>query len=121
MSEHDDEERNFLNKVNETLDQHVDTIDDSTRDALRSIRKNAIAEADCQSKNIFTRLQLYPMMATTAALVLVVSVTLKINMTADVDNLPGLEDIPLMSASDDIDFYQDLEFYQWLEAEKVNG
>ena len=120
MNRHD-EEKNFLNQINKKLDQRVGTIDDATLDALRNIRKSAITEAADRSENIFTRFQLYPMVVATAALVLVVSVTLKINMNSAVDDIPGLEDIPLMSASDDIDLYRDLEFYQWLEAEKVNG
>ena len=120
MNEHD-EEKIFLNRVHKTLDQGVDAIDDSTRAALRNIRKKTIARVADGSVNRSPRLQLYPMLATTAAIVLVVSVTLKINMSSSFESLPGLEDIPLLSASEDINFYQDLEFYQWLETEKVNG
>lgn len=117
MNKHD-EEKAFLNAVSKDLDQGVDCIDESTRDALRNIRKKTIAEAADKS---WHSLQLYPTLATTVALALVVSLTLNIYMTSSINDLPELEDLPLMSASDDIDFYQDLEFYQWLEAQKVNG
>lgn len=116
-----DEEKGFLNAVSKELDQRVDTIDDSTRAALRSIRKQAIALAHDKSGNSWQWWQPYPVIAITASIALVMSVTLRINMTASMDDFPELKDIAMLMASDDIGFYQDLEFYQWLEAEKING
>lgn len=116
-----DKEKSFLDAVNRELDQRVDAIDDSTRAALRNIRKEAIAQVHDKPGNSWQWWQPYPVLAVTASIALVVSVTLRINMTASIDDFPELKDIAMLMASDDIGFYQDLEFYQWLEAEKING
>lgn len=116
-----DKEKTFLNAVNTELNQGVDAIDDSTRAALRNIRKEAIAQVHDRPGNAWQWWQPYPVIAVTASIVLVVSVTLQINMTASMDDFPELKDIAMLMASDDIGFYQDLEFYQWLEAQKING
>lgn len=116
-----DKNGEFLKAVNEELNQRVNAIDDSTREALRNIRKKAIAQEKNTSGNTWQWWRPYPVIAATAGIVLVVSVSLRMNMTKSIDALPSPEDIALLTSSDDISFYQELEFYQWLEAEKING
>lgn len=115
-----DEEKAFLETINKQLDQRVEEIDDPTKDALRRIRRSAIAQATDRSTSRWQWLQPVPIMAT-ISLVLVISLSLRLTMTSSMHPTPALEDIPLLTASDDIEFYNDLEFYRWIEAENLNG
>ena len=114
------ENKAFLDNINDRLNKRVDELDDATLSALQNIRKTAIAQAENKTTDTWNWLQPIPVMAL-ASIVLVVSVTLQMTMTSSVLPSPALADIPMLTASDDIEFYNDLEFYQWLDAEKLNG
>lgn len=114
------QDKAFLDDINNQLDQSIGEIDTSTLSALRSIRQNVLKHASKTSQNKWQWLTPTPIMLT-ASIVLILSISLRMNMTASIELTPTLEDIPLLTAAEDIDFYNDLEFYQWLEAEKLSG
>ena len=104
-------------RIRQSLEQSLDNLDGKTASRLNQIRQAALAEAGKQ-----TSFNWLPMagLATAAALVLAVTMTLRVPET-----LPGpeqdLADLELV-ASEDMELVADLDFYFWLEAElEENG
>lgn len=116
-----DEDQVFLRAVKDKLDQQQDAIDDSTRNALSRIRHQAITQASAKPIRFWSRYALYPALALTASIAVVISIMPSIHINGTANELPTLDDMALLTASDDIMLYQELEFYQWLDAEKING
>ena len=125
-----DNDKILLETINQKLDAGLDAMDDETKETLRTIRLSAQAQAKHEGNKSWQwfRPWLRPMpIMLAASLVVVLSVSLRINMTPSIENTlafestPALEDMPLLTAADGIEFYDDLEFYQWLEATQYNG
>ena len=112
----DEKDQAFLDNARQLLDHSVDTIDEETSSRLRQLRYQAL---DNKPKKLswFTP---YSAFAATAA-VLVLTVTVWLTQTTNINDELVLEDIPLLTAGEELDFYQDLEFYNWLDDEQING
>jgi hypothetical protein len=104
-------------RIRQTLERSCDDLDGKTASRLNQIRQAALAEAGEPAR--FNWLPVTGL-ATAAALVLAVTMTLRVP-----DPLPApeqdLADLELV-ASEDMELVSDLDFYLWLEAElEENG
>lgn len=115
MTEHD-KERAFIEKTRQMLDQGVEQLDPATANELRLMRKHAL---NPQQKRL-GRFTMVPVFIATAA-VLVVTVSLVLDQTAEQPAINALEDLPLLTETEELDFYQDLDFYDWLDHETIKS
>lgn len=116
MSDPEQNEQAFLQRVKSALDEHEAHLDANTLRDLRLARQQAL-----ESLHKPRRLWQPVALAAAAATVAVVVVSLHVLQPTTPSTAPGIDDMALLSAGDEFDLYENLDFYQWLELEKHNG
>jgi len=121
MSNPDDREQAFLERIKEELDKSEASLDAETLRALRLARSKAV-EA-CKTTALQRPWQFWQPVGAVAlaATVAAVVVSLNLSQQVTVEPLSTFEDISLLSASEELELYEELEFYQWLEFEERAG
>ena len=117
MNEPSDKDQ-FLQKVQNTLDQSVDGLDDDTLRALRNARRKAVTTSERRPGWLLPVGGL-AMAATVAAFS--VSLWMADPQPGVNPQLPPLEDLALLGDAESLEFYQDLDFYLWLDDEQDAG
>ena len=105
-------------KIRDQLDQSVEHLDGATLSRLTQARNQALDSARRSRHSAWWSVG---GLATAAALVLAIAVTLRTPETVDTPPVTGFEDLELL-ATEDLDLVEDLDFYLWLEVElEENG
>ena len=107
------DDKQFVDKVRQTLDQHADAVDEVTAARLAAIRRNAL---DSRSR----RPHWLPAAAWSAVAASVLTVALFLNQGTD---LPGidLDALELVAQSEDLELIEELDFYDWLDSTQANS
>ena len=107
------DEKPFVDKVRQTLDQHADALDDVTAARLAAIRRNAL---DARPR----RAHWLPAAALSAIAASVLTVAVLINRNAD---LPGIDmdALELIAESEDLELIEELDFYDWLDGTQASS
>jgi hypothetical protein len=113
-------DKEFLDKIRETLDRNADDLDEKTLLGLRRIRLDALEGAGQRQRLFaFPRLITAGGIATVAVLAVTVSIwSLSARQRLPV-NLP--EDVEVLVVKDHFDLYEDLDFYRWLDVAESKG
>jgi len=107
------DDKPFVDKVRQTLDQHADAVDEVTAARLAAIRRNAL---DARPR----RTHWLPAAAWSAVAASVLTVALLLNQDAD---LPGmdLDVLELVAQSEDLELIEELDFYDWLDSTQAES
>lgn len=121
MSNPDDKEQAFLQRINKELDKSEGSLDAETLRALKLARNKAV-EAH-KATTLQKPWQLWQPVGAVALAATLAAVTVSLNLTqqAAIEPLSTFEDISLLGASEELELYEELEFYQWLESEGRTG
>jgi len=114
-------EERFFNEVKQSLDARAEIIDEKILLRLRTIRHQAILEAEGRKKGMFflPRWIQASAFATVATAVVLVVVWFYSQRPAFLFKNP--EDFEIVSSQDQMELYEDLDFYQWLAASDSRG
>lgn len=107
------DEKPFVDKVRQTLDQHADAVDEVTAARLAAIRRNAL---DAGSR----RAHWLPAAAWSAVAASVLTVALLLNQDADLSGI-DLDALELVAQSEDLELIEELDFYDWLDTTQANS
>jgi len=107
------DEKPFVEKVRQTLDQHAEALDEVTAARLAAIRRDAL---DARPQ----RTHWLPVAALSAVAASVLTVTLLLNQNAD---LPGIDmdTLELVAQSEDLELIEELDFYDWLDSTQASS
>ena len=113
--EKDQTEKEFVDKVKETLDTSLERMDAQTLHQLIAAREQALAQH--KVRTWFTASWTKASVATAFSVVLAI-VIVKTQLTNSFE-LDETEAIDLVVATDTIDMFEELEFYTWLAENDV--
>ena len=101
------DDKPFVDKIRQTLDEHADALDEVTAARLAAMRRNAL---DARPR----RARWLPVAAFSAVAASMLTVALLLNQNAD---LPGvdLDALELVAQSEDLELIEELDFYDWLD------
>ena len=111
-----------------SLDNSVESLDDSTLSRLQHARRQAlrVAEQPSQRRQLsvvstMMSLRLLPVGAIAIVVLSIALFSISWQQPQQEQQLMiSLEDLPLLSAQEDLEFYEDLDFYEWLANEEVD-
>lgn len=110
--------REFIEKIRQTLASESDDLDAVTTARLQAIRKTVIADS-VKSSGVVQHPTRWVIASSFAMALLVVSLV-AINMNSQAD-LNIMDDLHILSEKESIDFYENMEFYQLLDEAESNG
>jgi hypothetical protein len=110
------EEKAFIRFASETLDQHLEQLDQASKLTLRQARHKALQEPT-RSKSAW--LPAGAMLATAAAAVLMIVMWPSHDLEFDAQL--ASQDAELLASDADLDLLAELDFYEWLETENHAG
>lgn len=123
MSDMDNDDKAFLDKVRRELDGSCDRLDGQTLSRLNSIRHAALE----QGRQGTGRAMLAPFGGLVTACVLVLLVSVFYDGRPATAPAPAgnsgetvIEDLDILTSMEGPDFYENLEFYQWLEENEAS-
>ena len=116
MSDPEQGQEAFLQRVKATLDAQEEELDANTLRDLRLARHQALATLQ-KPRRIWQPVAL----AGLVAMLVVVVMTLQQTQMKPPGTGSAMENMALLSAGDDFDLYENLDFYQWLAQEKHNS
>ncbi len=110
-----DQEKQFLGKIRDLLNEETENLDSRTRQKLEQVRMRALRPAAEKRSGLFIPLRW--IMVGSFGTVTMAAVALFLWLHA---SPPGVlparsaEDFEIITAREHIDFYQNLDFYRWL-------
>ncbi len=108
-----DQEKAFVSRLKQSLDQRLDKLDDETTTQLYAARQKALRSLP-QSRPRWLAVGGWSAAAVSLLLVMVLW-----NTDGQSPDSPGfIEDLELLSTNEDIEFIEDLDFYLWLDDEQ---
>ncbi len=115
-----DQEKQFLEKARNLLNEGVENLDEQTCQCLQNMRIEALRSMEEKSSGLFVSLRW--IMVGGFATATMAAVALFFWLSTSPENLPAkhAEDFEIITSQERIDFYQNLDFYRWLATEE-NG
>ena len=115
-----DQEKHFLEKARNLLNEGVENLDRQTCQCLQNIRIRALRAMEESRSALLVPLRW--IMVGGFATATVAAVALFFWLSTSPENLPAkqAEDFEIITSQEKIDFYQNLDFYRWLATEE-NG
>lgn len=110
-----DNDKDFLNQINSTLDQGVEDLDG---DILNRLRQSRLAATEKVGRR---HLQAGWLITGGALASVLVAVLLSLQTGSKAVNESMLEDLALLSSDTRLELYQDLDFYNWLAQGEQRG
>ena len=135
MNKHRDEDE-FLQKVNQQLDDAEQSLPAEVLSQLRRRRQLALDQMSSETKRQQANWWSWLLhgsadgsgtlvrpagIAVAMMSVFAIVIGLTFLQTGSITNSDPLMDLPLLSAIEEFEFYEELEFYQWLEFEERTG
>ncbi|VAX31928.1 hypothetical protein MNBD_NITROSPINAE05-379 [hydrothermal vent metagenome] len=115
-----DDEKSFLKKVKQSLDQGEENIPPETRSRLHRIRQEALRIKEQEKSRVIKWLPTpYPALATAAVVLL--AVLLSFPGDREQALFHPLDDLEILASNNKIEFYEELDFYAWLTEEEPNA
>ena len=127
-SESSTNDTTVMEMAKRSLDNSVDTLDDSTLSRLQHARRQALRVAEQQSQrresSVFSTIMSPRLLPVGAIAIVALSIGL-FSITWQQSQpeqhlIISLEDLPLLSSQEDLELYEDLDFYEWLANEEVD-
>lgn len=116
MTDNNNHERVFVDRVRRTLDDSVDNLDARTLTQLTQARHRALEEA--KSKPYIRRRPfLFSMAGLVTATVVVALAIFLVRNPIRPEYYSAIEDVEILAASENPEFFADMEFYAWLAEE----
>jgi len=115
-----DQEKHFLEKARNLLNESVENLDRQTCQCLQNIRIGALRAMEESRAGLLVPLRW--IMVGGFATATAAAVALFFWLSTSPENLPAkqAEDFEIITSQEKIDFYQNLDFYRWLATEE-NG
>jgi len=115
-----DQEKHFLEKARNLLNEGVENLDRQTCQCLQNIRIGALRAMEESRAGLLVPLRW--IMVGGFATATAAAVALFFWLSTSPENLPAkqAEDFEIITSQEKIDFYQNLDFYRWLATEE-NG
>ena len=115
-----DQEKHFLEKAKDLLNEGVENLDNQTCQCLQNIRTGALRATEERRSGFFVPLRW--IMVGGFATATMAAVALFFWLSTSPGNLPAknAEDFEIITSQERIDFFQNLDFYRWLATEE-NG
>jgi hypothetical protein len=115
-----DQEKHFLEKARNLLNEGVENLDRQTCQSLQNIRIGALRAMEKSRSGLLVSFRW--IMVGGFATATVAAVALFFWLSTSPENLPAkqAEDFEIITSQEKIDFYQNLDFYRWLVTEE-NG
>jgi hypothetical protein len=111
-------ETEILERIRETLEKSVDTIDTETQYRLTQARKSALSPGRRQRFNLWPSFRLSFAILCAATVVLVFTIWYQPSPTVQ-PVISGIEDVEILANTDSLEFFAEIDFYFWL-AEEVD-
>ena len=112
-----DQEKHFLEKARNLLNEGVENLDRQTCQCLENIRVGALRATEERRSGLFVPLRWIMVGGFATATMAVVAFFFWLSTSPG--NLPAkqAEDFEIITSQERIDFYQNLDFYRWLATE----
>jgi hypothetical protein len=111
-----DQEKNFLGKVRDLLNDGVEDLDGQTRKRLEEVRTRALSAAGGKPWGFFTPPRWIMVGGFATATMAAVAMFFWLHTSPGEFPTKHIEDFEIITSGEHIDFYQNLDFYRWLAA-----
>jgi hypothetical protein len=111
-----DQEKNFLEKVRDLLNDGVENLDGQTKKRLENIRTRALGAAGGGRRGFFTPPHWVMVGGFATATMAVAALFFWLHPSPGIFPTKHIEDFEIITSGEHIDFYQNLDFYRWLAA-----
>ncbi len=114
-----DQEKHFLERTKDLLNEGVENLDQQTCQRLRNIRIGALRATEERRSGFF--IPLHWIMVGGFATATMAAVALFFWLSTSPGNFPAknAEDFEIITSQERIDFFQNLDFYRWLATEET--
>ena len=113
-----DQEKYFLGKVKDLLDEGVEDLNSQTRQRLEHVRMSALRAAGEKYSGLFTPLRWTMVGGFSTAMMAAAAFFFWQHTPPGELPVREVDDFEIITSSDHIDFYQNLDFYRWLAIEE---
>lgn len=114
-----DQEKNFLEKVKDLLNEGVENLDSQTSQRLQNIRIRALRATGEKRSGFFTPLRWIMVGGFVTAAVAGMALFFSLSMSPGDLPVRHVEDFEIITSKERIDFYQNLDFYRWLATKEM--
>jgi hypothetical protein len=111
-----EQEKNFLGKIRDLLNDGVENLDGQTKKRLEEVRNRALGAAGRRRWASFTRPRWIMVGGVATATMAALAMVFWLHTSPGVFPAKQVEDFEIITSREHIDFYQDLDFYRWLAA-----
>ena len=112
-------EEEFLDKLKESLDQRIDTLDGETLSRLNRARHAALQQQHLPAHSV-NKWAWLPASGIAAAILVSSVFMFRSEHIPDI-NGNDIDEIEIIASTDNIDFYEQLDFYMWLLEEESDA
>jgi len=115
-----DQEKHFLEKARDLLNEGVENLDRQTCQCLQNMRVGALRAVEESRARLLVPLRWIMVGGFATATVAAVALFFWLNTSPQILPAKHVEDFEIITSQERIDFYQNLDFYRWLATEE-NG
>ncbi len=112
------QEKDFLGKVKDLLDEGFENLNSQTRQRLEQVRLRALSVVGEKRSGFFTPLRWIMVGGFATATMAAVAFFFWMHTSPGVLPVGHIDDFEIITSDEHVDFYQNLDFYRWLAAKE---